>query len=65
VKLRWKPHVKKKREELELKYKKMCWLMGIRSALSIHNKLILYKTNIEACEDLRHAAVGMHEIQQH
>jgi hypothetical protein len=34
---------KKKREELGLKYKKMYWLMGRRSALSIHNKLMLYK----------------------
>jgi len=34
---------KKKREELGLKYKKMYWLTGRRSALSIHNKLMLYK----------------------
>ena len=34
--------VKKKREELGLKYKKMYWLMGKRSALSIHNKPMLY-----------------------
>jgi hypothetical protein len=33
----------KKREELVLKYKKMYWLMGRRSALSIYNKLMLYK----------------------
>jgi len=43
AKLRWKAHVKKKREELGLKYKKMYWIMGRRSALSIHNKLLLYK----------------------
>ena len=42
-KLRWKTHVKKKREELGLKYKKMYWLIGRRSAPSIHNKLMLYK----------------------
>jgi hypothetical protein len=42
-KLRWKAHVKKTREELGLKYKKMYWLMGRRSALSIQNKLMLYK----------------------
>jgi hypothetical protein len=35
-------HVKKKREGLELKYKKKYWLMR-RSTLSIHNKLMLYK----------------------
>jgi hypothetical protein len=43
AKLRWKVHVKKKREELDLKYKQMYWLMGRRSALSIHNKLVHYK----------------------
>jgi hypothetical protein len=36
-------HVKKRREKLGLKYKKMCWLTGRRSALSVHNKLMLYK----------------------
>jgi hypothetical protein len=43
AKLRWKAHVKKKREELGLKYKKMYWITRRRSALSIHNKLMLYK----------------------
>jgi len=33
----------KKRDELVLKYKEMYWLMGRRSALSIHNKLMVYK----------------------
>jgi len=37
----WKVHVKKKREELGLKYKKMYWLMGRRPAQSIHNLLML------------------------
>jgi hypothetical protein len=43
AKLRWKVHVKKKWEELGLKYKHVYWLMGRRSALSAHNKLVLYK----------------------
>ena len=43
AKLRRKVHVKKKREELGLKYKHMYWLMGRRSAMSTHNKLMLYK----------------------
>jgi uncharacterized protein with GYD domain len=43
AKLRWMAHVKKNREELGLKYKKVYWLMGRRSALSVHNKLKLYK----------------------
>ena len=41
-KLRCKVHVKKKREELGLKYRQLYWLMGRRSALSTHNKLVLY-----------------------
>jgi hypothetical protein len=42
AKLCWKAHVMKEREELGLKYKKMYWLTERRSALSIHNKLMLY-----------------------
>jgi hypothetical protein len=34
---------KKKRRELDLKYKKMYWLLGRKSQLSVHNKLLLYK----------------------
>jgi hypothetical protein len=40
AKLRWKVHVKKKREETGLKYKHTYWLMGRKSALSTHNKLV-------------------------
>ena len=43
AKLRWKVHVKKKRDELGLKYKHMYWLMGRISALSTHNNLVLFK----------------------
>jgi len=43
VKLRLKVHVKKKREELGLKYKHMYWLMVRRLTLSTHNKLVFYK----------------------
>jgi hypothetical protein len=43
TKLRWKVHVKEKREELGLKFKRMYWLMGRRSAMSTHNKLVLCK----------------------
>lgn len=42
VKLRWKEHVKKKKEELELKYRKMYWLLGKKSELTIRNKVLLY-----------------------
>jgi hypothetical protein len=34
---------KKKRDELNIKFRKMYWLLGRNSELSIHNKLILYK----------------------
>lgn len=43
AKLHWKEHVKKKKEELQLKSRKMNWLIGKRSNLSVHNKLMLYK----------------------
>jgi hypothetical protein len=43
AKLRWKEHIKKKRDELNIKFKKMYWLLGRNSKLSVHNKLILYK----------------------
>jgi hypothetical protein len=43
AKLRWKAHVKKKREELDLRLKKMYWLIGRNSSLSLHNNLLLYK----------------------
>jgi hypothetical protein len=36
-------HVKKKREKLDLRYKKMYWLIGRNSSLSLHNKLLIYK----------------------
>jgi hypothetical protein len=43
IRLRWKEHIKKKRRELDLKYKKMYWLLARKSQLSVHNKLLLYK----------------------
>lgn len=43
AKLRWKAHIKKKRDELGIRYKKMYWLMGRKSTLSIYNKLLIYK----------------------
>jgi len=42
AKLSCKAHVKKKHEELGLKQKEMYRLTGRSSALSIHNKLMLY-----------------------
>jgi hypothetical protein len=42
-KLRWKEHIKKKRDELNIKFRKMYLLLGRNSELSVHNKLTLYK----------------------
>lgn len=43
AKLRWKEHVKKKKEELNIKFRKMYWLIGRQSELTIQNKLLLYR----------------------
>jgi uncharacterized protein YeeX (DUF496 family) len=43
AKLRWKEHIKKKRDELNIKFRKMYWLLGRNSELSVHNKLTLYR----------------------
>ena len=64
VKLRWKVHVKKKREELGLKNKHMYWLMGRRSPMSTHNKLMLYKQILKPVwiYGIR-TAMGVHEAK--
>lgn len=41
--LTWKTHIKKKRTQLNLKLKKMYWLLGRQSSLDTENKLLLYK----------------------
>lgn len=43
AKLKWKEHIKKKKEELNIRYRKMYWLIGRSSELSIQNKMLLYK----------------------
>jgi hypothetical protein len=35
--------LRKKRDELNIKFRKTCWLLGRNSQLSVHNKLTLYK----------------------
>jgi uncharacterized protein YeeX (DUF496 family) len=35
--------LRNKRDELNIKFRKMYWLLGLNSELSIHNKIILYK----------------------
>lgn len=43
AKLKWKVHVKKKRDELENKLRELTWLIGRYSNLSVYNKLLIYK----------------------
>jgi hypothetical protein len=43
AKLRWNEDIKNKRDELNIKFRKMYWLLGRNSELSVHNKLTLYK----------------------
>lgn len=43
TKLRLNVHVKGKRKSLELKYRKLYWLLGKESILIIYNKFLLYK----------------------
>jgi uncharacterized protein YeeX (DUF496 family) len=43
AKLQWKEHIKKKCNELNIKFRKMYWLFGRNFELSVHNKLTLYK----------------------
>lgn len=43
TKLRWKTHIKKKREELEIKRRKLSWLIDRKSQMTIENKLLIYK----------------------
>lgn len=42
VKLRWKDHIKIKKQELNTKYKQLYWLIGRTSNLSIYNKVLIY-----------------------
>jgi len=66
AKLLWKAHVKKKREQLGLKCKQMFWLVGRRSSLSIHNKMMLYKQILKPVWTYGiRTVVGMYETEQH
>ena len=41
--LTWKTHIKSKQKQLTTKTKRMYWLIGRKSQLSLENKIILYK----------------------
>ena len=42
VKLRWNEHVRVKRKQLNLRYRKLHWLLGRHSVMSTNNKLLIY-----------------------
>lgn len=46
--LTWVKHIKTKREELNLRYKTLHWILGQRSVLSIDNKLLIYKVILKS-----------------
>lgn len=41
--LTWKQHIWNKRKQLDTKFRQLYWILGRKSNLSLHNKLILYK----------------------
>lgn len=46
-KLTWRKHLQIKRDELNLKYRRLYWLLGRNSRLSLDNKLLIYKTTLK------------------
>ena len=42
--LTWRTHIWTKRKQLNLKFKKMYWLLGKNSKLTVDNKLLIYKS---------------------
>jgi len=42
-KLTWHKHISAKRKQLDLKVRKLCWIVGRKSQLSLVNKLLIYK----------------------
>jgi hypothetical protein len=45
--LTWAKHIKARRNQFNIKVKKMYWLLGKRSTLSIESKLLLYKAALK------------------
>jgi len=42
-KLTWRKHITTKRKQLDLKLRKLYWIIGRKSKLSLENKLLVYK----------------------
>lgn len=47
TKIKWKEHVKKKSQEMKLKFKHLYWLLSRNSPVSLNNKLLLYNQTIK------------------
>lgn len=43
-KLTWKDHIRAKRDQLNIRFRELYWLLGRNSVLSLDNKLLIYKT---------------------
>jgi hypothetical protein len=46
-KLTWRKHISTKRKQLDLKLRKLNWIMGRKSQLSLENKLLVYKAILQ------------------
>jgi len=46
-KLNWRQHTVKKRKQIDPKFKQLYWLLGIKSPLSLENKVLVYNVAIK------------------
>ena len=53
ARLRWKVHVKKKRQELDIKLKKMYWLLGRKFKLLLYNQILRLMVSSTGVEPIR------------
>lgn len=44
ARLNWREHIDKKRKQTDLRVKKLYWLLGKKSKLSLENNVLIYKT---------------------
>jgi len=65
AKLRWKAHVKKKTRKAWTKIQENVLVHGKKIGPVDTQYADAVQTNIEACVDLRHTAVEIHETEQH
>jgi hypothetical protein len=46
-KLTWREHIVKKRKQIDLMFKQLYWLLGRKSPLSLENKVLVYKAQVQ------------------